>query len=70
MNIINLLQIIVSVLLVIVVVIQNRGTDAGVAFGAGTTSYRSKKGIEKLLFYSTVVLAAVFAALSILSVLI
>ncbi|HVZ66781.1 MAG TPA: preprotein translocase subunit SecG [Patescibacteria group bacterium] len=70
MNILNILQIIVSVLLVVVIIFQTRGTEAGITFGGGGQSYRSKKGLEKVLFYATIVLAAIFAFLSIISVLI
>lgn len=71
MNILSILQIIVALLIIIAVVIQNRGSDSSMAYGGGaTSSYRSKKGLEKFLFYSTIALAAIFAGLSILSVLI
>ena len=68
--IITSVQIVVALLLIVVVMLQNRGTDAGVAFGSGGTSYRSKKGLERLLFYATIILAGLFACISILSVLI
>jgi protein translocase SecG subunit len=45
---------------------QTRGTSVGIAFGGGSETYRSKKGVEKVLFYGTIILAALFAALSIL----
>jgi protein translocase SecG subunit len=45
---------------------QTRGTSVGIAFGGGSETYRSKKGVEKILFYATIILAALFAALSIL----
>jgi len=68
--IINVLQVAVSLILIVVIMLQNRGTDVGVAFGGTSQSYRSKKGLEKFLFYATIVLAALFASLSILAVLI
>lgn len=66
-NIFTTVQVIVSILLIATVILQNRGTDAGIAFGGGTESYRSKRGLEKFLFYATIVLAVIFAANSILS---
>ncbi len=68
--IITILQIIISVLLVVVITLQTRGSQAGVAFGTYGETYRSKKGIEKLLFYATIVLAALFASISIFSILV
>lgn len=49
--------------------LQTRGTQAGIAFGGGGETYRSKKGIEKFLLYATIVLAVLFASVSILAVL-
>lgn len=63
----TLIQTIIAVLLIAAVILQNRGTDAGIAFGGGTESYRSKRGLEKFLFYATIILAVLFAANSILS---
>ena len=66
----NIVAIVVAVLLIVVIMLQTRGSQGGVAFGGSGQSYRSKKGLEKLLFYSTIVLAALFASVSILSVLV
>ncbi len=68
--IISILSMISGALLIVSIILQQRGTQAGVAFGTGGETYRSKKGIEKLLFYSTIALASFFAAVSILGVLI
>jgi protein translocase SecG subunit len=66
MEILSIIHIIVSVLLIASVLMQTRGTSVGIAFGGGSETYRSKKGVEKVLFYGTIILAALFAALSIL----
>lgn len=63
----TVLQIIIGLLLVVTIILQSRGTSTGMAFGGGTESYRSKRGMEKILFYATIVLAAIFALVSILS---
>lgn len=67
MKILTIFQIIISLLMIVSVILQTRGTQTGVAFGGGTESYRSKKGIERMLFYVTIVLAVLFASTSILS---
>lgn len=67
MNIFAVIQIILSLLLVVVVILQQRGSEAGIAFGGGGESFRSKRGLEKFLFYATIVLAVLFAANSILT---
>lgn len=70
MDILTILFIIVAVLLSVSVLMQSRGTSVGIAFGGGTESFRSKKGLEKVLFYVTIILSALFAALSILKLVI
>ncbi len=67
MNGFTIIQMILAVLIVITVILQSRGSSGGMAFGGSGESYRAKKGIEKLLFYATIVLAASFAAVSIIS---
>ena len=63
----TVIQIIIAVLLVVVVILQNRGTGTGMAFGGGGESYRSKRGLEKFLFYATIILGVLFASTSILA---
>ncbi|OIP57102.1 MAG: preprotein translocase subunit SecG [Candidatus Levybacteria bacterium CG_4_10_14_0_2_um_filter_36_16] len=67
MKILTIIQMIIAILLIVAVILQNRGTSSGIAFGGSTGSYRSKKGLEKVLFYATIVLAVFFAATSILA---
>lgn len=63
----SILQIIVSVLLVVVIILQRRGSEAGIAFGGGGESFRSKRGLERFLYYATIILAVIFAANAILT---
>ena len=67
MTIFIIFQLIISVLLIVTVVLQSRGSDAGLAFGGGGETFRSKKGLERVLFYATIILAVLFAANSILA---
>ena len=62
-----IIQTIISVLLVVTIILQQRGSEAGIAFGGGGESFRSKRGLEKFLFYSTIILSVLFAANSILT---
>lgn len=66
-SIFTFIEIFVSVLIVILVIIQSRGSASGMAFGGQGETYRSKKGIEKVLFYFTIILAAIFALISLLA---
>ncbi len=50
----------VSVLLSLSILLQSRGSGLGSAFGGDSGSYRTKRGLEKGLFYTTIVLAIAF----------
>jgi len=63
-------QIVVAVVLVTVILLQQRGTGLGGAFGGGGATYHTKRGFEKLLFVSTIVLAIVFALSAFIALLI
>ena len=66
MNPLLLLQMIVSILLLLAILIQAKGTSLGRAFG-GLTSYHTKRGAEKALFYTTIILGLLFVGLSLLN---
>jgi protein translocase SecG subunit len=62
-------QIIIAVLLIASILLQHRGTGLGGAFGGEGNVYRSRRGAEKFLFYSTIVLGIVFVAMALVNVL-
>lgn len=57
--VISLIQIIVGVLLILVIIIQQKGSGLGGTFGGDLGFYRTKRGAEKLLFYTTIVLSII-----------
>lgn len=59
-----ILQIVVSITLIVFIILQAKGTGLSGVLG-GTTSYHSKRGMEKTLFYSTIVASILFVLLSI-----
>lgn len=59
-------QIIISVALIAVVLLQVRGGGLGGIFGQADTVYRTRRGIEKTLFNLTIVLAVLFIAVALL----
>jgi preprotein translocase subunit SecG len=65
MEALRILQIIISVLLILSILLQNRGAgSSGIFGGGGATVYSSKRGMEKFLFKITIVLAAAFIIVS------
>jgi preprotein translocase subunit SecG len=64
----SLIQILLSALLVTTILLQQRGTGLGSAFGGGSEVFRTKRGIEKGLFYATIALSVLFFGTAILNV--
>jgi preprotein translocase subunit SecG len=65
---IKIIQIILAVLLVAAILLQQRGSGLGLAFGGQGNVYRSRRGVEKLLFVATIVLAVLFCAAALATV--
>jgi protein translocase SecG subunit len=59
-----IIQIIVSTLLVVSVLLQNRAEGLGKMFGGGGEVFRTKRGLEKFLYYFTIILIAILVILS------
>ena len=68
-NLFNLITVISAVLMVIAILVQNRGQSLGVSFGGDNSSYRSKRGSELVIYNATIVLAIIFTLSIILSIL-
>ncbi len=62
----NIIQIIVSITLIIIILLQVKGEALGGAFG-GPGVARTRRGLERTLFNATIFLSAVFLIISFLS---
>ena len=60
MQVLPIIQIVLSVLLVTAILLQARGGDIGSTFGGGGEVYRTKRGIERWLFIGTIILGLAF----------
>lgn len=60
------LQIIVAVMLILVILLQMQGTGLSASFGGGGEFYRSRRSLEKILIWATIILSILFAILSII----
>jgi len=67
-NFLNLAQILVSLTLIIVVLLQAKGSGFGAGLGGTTSSFRTRRGLEKTLFQATIFLTIIFLAMSAWSV--
>jgi preprotein translocase subunit SecG len=59
-------QIVLSIALVLILLLQVRGGGLGGIFGQADTVYRTKRGVEKTLFQLTIVLVVLFLTISVL----
>lgn len=60
-------QIVVSVLLVVAILMQQRGSGVSAVFGGGGQAYRTKRGLEKGLFTASIVLIVLFIIIGVLN---
>lgn len=64
-------QIVLSVLLAVCILLQRTGASLGGAFGADNFSsgFHTRRGLERTLFYATIVLAVLFALSALINLL-
>lgn len=65
-----LIQIVLGITLSGLILLQAKGSGLGSTFGGDLGFYRTKRGFEKLLFYLTIVIAAVFLIFSLVGLLV
>jgi protein translocase SecG subunit len=68
MKFITIAQIVVSILLTISILLQNRGSGLSSAFGGDFGGYYTKRGMEKFLFYASFALGVIFILLAITTI--
>ena len=63
----SILLIIIAISLIAVLLLQARGSGSSL-FGEATSTFRSRRGLEQLLFRLTIILAVIFVGIAILNV--
>lgn len=61
----TIFQVIVSILLILLILTQERGTGLSLTFGGIGHVYHSKRGAEKVIAIATVVLAVLYVGCAI-----
>ena len=73
-NYLPLIQIIIAGALIVLILLQQRGTALGSAFGGGGGGeggfYATRRGIQKKILWATVVLGALFILIALFNLLI
>tara|TARA_B100000809_G_scaffold248421_1_gene278499 strand:- start:4530 stop:4745 length:216 start_codon:yes stop_codon:yes gene_type:complete len=63
----SLILMIVAIALIVVLLLQARGSGSSL-FGEASSTFRSRRGVEQLLFRFTIVLAVIFVGVAIANV--
>jgi preprotein translocase subunit SecG len=61
----EIIQIIISVTLVVLILMQGKSGGLGGIFGGDGGVYKTRRGVEKIIFQATIGLAALFFLVSI-----
>lgn len=64
----SLAQILVSSILIVLVLLQVRGTGFGAALGGQDASFRTRRGVQRSMHRMTIVFVAVFISISLWAV--
>jgi protein translocase SecG subunit len=65
--VLDLLQLLIAISLTTIIVIQAKGSGLGSTFGGQSQTYHSKRGVEKAIFTTTIILAVLFTLVSMLN---
>lgn len=62
----DIFQIILSILLVVIILLQQKGAGVGGIFGGSSNVYSTKRGVDKILFRATIIIAIIFFGFSLM----
>jgi len=68
-TLLNIAQIIISGLMIATILLQQRGGGLSPVFGGEGSVYRTRRGLEKIVFWGTIILAVLFLATAFLHIL-
>jgi len=66
----NIAQILICLLLVLVILLQTRGTGLAASYSPDSSIFRTRRGVERTLFQLTIALSVVFVVLAVASVIV
>lgn len=65
-NIYNVIQLVLAVLLIIVILLQQKGSGLSGVFGGSSNVYSTKRGFDKILHWGTIMISVIFFGVSLL----
>ena len=70
MSPITIAQTILGALLIIAILLQQRGSGLGASLGGDSSSYATRRGAEKIIFTATIIVAILWIGVSIVRLLV
>lgn len=69
MNYLSIAQLALSIVLIVLILLQERSSGLSGVFGGGSEggAYQTRRGFERIIFFATVVIAVAFAVLSLVT---
>jgi protein translocase SecG subunit len=62
----NIIQLSLSVLLIVVILLQQKGAGLSGIFGGSSNVYSTKRGVDKFLHWGTIILSVIFFGVALL----
>ncbi|HLD61130.1 MAG TPA: preprotein translocase subunit SecG [Patescibacteria group bacterium] len=59
-NIYNIVQLVLSLILITIILLQQKGSGLSGVFGGSSNIYSTKRGIDKILHFATIAITAIF----------
>ncbi len=63
-TILNIIQLVLAIVLILTVLLQQKGSGLSGIFGGSGNIYSTKRGLDKILHYITIATAAIFFIVS------
>ena len=69
-TVLSIIQIVISVSLTTLILMQAKGVGLGRAWGGGGEFYKSRRGVEKVIFRATIIFLVLFLVSSVANLII
>jgi preprotein translocase subunit SecG len=65
-NFYNIIQLILAILLIAAILLQQKGAGLSGVFGGSSNIYSTKRGVDRILYLSTIITAVIFFSISLI----
>ncbi|MDO8429731.1 MAG: preprotein translocase subunit SecG, partial [Candidatus Daviesbacteria bacterium] len=69
-DLLSVLQIALGILLIILILLQSKGSGLGSTFGGEAALYRTKRGVEKSLFILSLMVSTLFIIATVIRIIV